>query len=714
MPEEEIEIYEDDMDSVENNQRASLPLLEEDVPNKKGSSSFLSNKKDAGSNIKNFSNLTNRRNPKNLVGEGPRRKGAPFSDPSHQVGKNNVGKNSLNENQTIAPPNQSAIKQEKEKNKNALQDSIKKNALRSIANLFTHGAAGKISDSLSNLRNKKKKANNAKEKEQNKSSSSGSNATEVVASFGKKKLLITLIPTISVIFIVILVVIAVIGTIVSRFNDLIGVGAGGVVADILGASGGDKELEDLYQRILDVQKEYQSNGKKFAPELIASVYHVLALRDEKFSASDMTNGVIHELADAMFPENCSENGCSYSESLFRDYLKNQFFPKYMDISDCEEATEEVFQYIEDYYVSTDYNNTATGGMCNMSGDIQASDLPKGNNYEQCIEVLGPIANQVYASTGIFASVTLGQAIVESGCGRQTPPNSNNMWGIKCNGSVRSPSTWDGSCTIPVTTSEVISGQTIQIKSTFRKYKSVEEGILDHATFLLGKRYVDAGVLQATDPYDQIIRIKSAGYATDPNYISKVSQVISKYNLQVWDTKSYSSCTTSGDYSTWLQTDPQWKGAPLGSSTATIGSAGCLTTSIAMLVAKSGVSTNVNGGFNPMTFVELLNANHGYDRAGNLYWSVVSTIVPSFTYQGQIKLEGKSKEEKLSTIKQYYDQGYAIVVEVKGGMDRGTHWVAVDSIEGSNIKMMDPASQSTDMWSKYQPENTSKFGYYKIG
>lgn len=717
MPEDEdkLIIYEDDMDDEIGEDPTSGQVVEEEQnsPKKKPSkreSSFFPRKERSSSKKKQTPSASHLPNPK---GMGNNRKGSmPVSNPSSQVGKNNVGKNTLRENGLVAQPNQSAISKEKEKNQHGLQEQIKKNAIRSIANVLAPGVGGKVTDALSHLGKKKKSSPfGGGDKDGHKKANDMSN---LIAGtfFGKKKLLMTLIPVISIILVIVIVV-AVVGNSNSNFKDLVGVGAGGVAADIFGASGGDKDLENLYQRILDVQEEYEQNGKKFAPELIAAVFHVLSLRDRSFSTTDMSDDVIREVADYMFSSNCSEGSCTYSESTFRDHLTNQFFPKYLKESECSTATEEVFQYINDYYALIGYNSTTTGGMCSMSGNTQVNDI-NGGSFEQCVEILGPIANQVYANTGIFASVTLAQAIVESGCGKHTPPNSNNIWGIKCSGSARSPSTWDGSCTVPVSTSEEVNGGLITIKSAFRKYKNLEEGVLDHATFLLGPRYVSKKVPEATNPYDQIERIKAAGYATDSSYVKKIVNTIKKYNLELWDTKSYSTCSTasSGSYASWLQYDAQWKNIHLGESSATIGSAGCLSTSIAMLVAKSGAATLVNGDFNPKTFVEALNSNNGYTNSGNLNWTIVSKVVPSFIYQGQVTLSGKSEQEKLTLIKQYFDQGYAVVVEVKG--NTGQHWVAVDSIQGSSIIMMDPASNATNMWEQYDSKNTSRFGYYKIG
>ena len=45
--------------------------------------------------------------------------------------------------------------------------------------------------------------------------------------------------------------------------------------------------------------------------------------------------------------------------------------------------------------------------------------------------------------------------------------------------------------------------------------------------------------------------------------------------------------------------------------------------------------------------------------------------------------------------------------------RGQHWVAIDSVNGDNISMYDPASQSTDLWSQYNSNDSSAVSYFKV-
>ena len=180
-----------------------------------------------------------------------------------------------------------------------------------------------------------------------------------------------------------------------------------------------------------------------------------------------------------------------------------------------------------------------------------------------------------------------------------------------------------------------------------------------------------------------------------------------------NTGSGSGCNSTGStgpYAGWKQADPAWGSITIGSSGSTIASVGCLVTSVSMLIAKSGVPVNVDGDFNPGTFVQKLNQVGGFQGA-NFVWGSVTQVAPSFHFVGKEYVSGMSQEQKLSVLQGLLNKGYYVVAEVKGST--GQHWVAVDGINGSNVLMMDPASQSTSMWSQYDWRNTSEFASFSV-
>ena len=131
-------------------------------------------------------------------------------------------------------------------------------------------------------------------------------------------------------------------------------------------------------------------------------------------------------------------------------------------------------------------------------------------------------------------------ILESGYATTTLAKSaNNCFGMKkmLSGNTWS-SVWDGKSVVLIDTQEWDGKKFITIKAEFRKYPFVEDSIKDHSGYLLGamngskKRY--DGLLKCKNYKEAITLIKNGGYATDPNYISKICSIIQRFNLDRYD------------------------------------------------------------------------------------------------------------------------------------------------------------------------------------
>ncbi|MCX6171492.1 MAG: glucosaminidase domain-containing protein [Flavobacterium sp.] len=138
-----------------------------------------------------------------------------------------------------------------------------------------------------------------------------------------------------------------------------------------------------------------------------------------------------------------------------------------------------------------------------------------------IEKYKSIAKDNMLRTGIPSSITLGQAILESGAG--TGPLSlqaNNHFGIKCHKEWTGPS---------------ISYTDDAENECFRKYQDPSESFLDHSFFLTSRpRYSTLFQLEKDDYKAWAKGLKDAGYATDPKYPDKLIALIERYELNKFD------------------------------------------------------------------------------------------------------------------------------------------------------------------------------------
>lgn len=126
--------------------------------------------------------------------------------------------------------------------------------------------------------------------------------------------------------------------------------------------------------------------------------------------------------------------------------------------------------------------------------------------------------------GIPASITMGQAILESGYGNGYLARvANNHFCIKCK------SSWTGA---------TITYADDDPNDCFRVYESVEDSFRDHADFLnTGSRYQFLFAYDADDYKNWAKGLKKAGYATAPDYAERLIGVIEKYNLALLDKKN---------------------------------------------------------------------------------------------------------------------------------------------------------------------------------
>lgn len=137
-------------------------------------------------------------------------------------------------------------------------------------------------------------------------------------------------------------------------------------------------------------------------------------------------------------------------------------------------------------------------------------------------------------TGLFPSLTMAQAILESSDRSGVPGNSslarihNNHFGIKAD------KAWIGP-KVNLKTREVIDGSEVVIGDYFRVYEDPTQSFRDRVAFLKrNQRYTKAGVFTAKTPGEQAEALQKAGYATDPNYASILKKLIGSLDLEELD------------------------------------------------------------------------------------------------------------------------------------------------------------------------------------
>ena len=168
-------------------------------------------------------------------------------------------------------------------------------------------------------------------------------------------------------------------------------------------------------------------------------------------------------------------------------------------------------------------------------------MPNPTTEEFIASICEP-AREIGQQRGLYASVMIAQAILESGSGSSglsKPPN-NNLFGIK--------GSYQGQSAYMLTSEDDGSGGKYDIMSHFRRYPSVRESLQDYADLLtcdMADYYSPAWKANAPT-YVQACDYLQGHYATDTSYSSKLQGLILAYDLEQYDHPAKVAALTSAN------------------------------------------------------------------------------------------------------------------------------------------------------------------------
>ncbi|MBD8604358.1 flagellar assembly peptidoglycan hydrolase FlgJ [Pseudomonas sp. CFBP 8771] len=162
--------------------------------------------------------------------------------------------------------------------------------------------------------------------------------------------------------------------------------------------------------------------------------------------------------------------------------------------------------------------------------------------DEFIATMLPMAEKAAARIGVDPKVLVAQAALETGWGKSIMraddgSSSHNLFGIKATGN------WKGENARAIT-SEFRDGQMVKETADFRSYTSYEDSFHDLVSLLQNNdRY--QGVVKSADNPEQFVKeLQKAGYATDPNYASKISSIAKQMQGYENYARSSTSATTN--------------------------------------------------------------------------------------------------------------------------------------------------------------------------
>jgi flagellum-specific peptidoglycan hydrolase FlgJ len=151
------------------------------------------------------------------------------------------------------------------------------------------------------------------------------------------------------------------------------------------------------------------------------------------------------------------------------------------------------------------------------------DLPRSSS--SFINAIARGAVEGQQRYGVPASVTIAQAILESGWGRSTlAAQDHNLFGVKGSGPAGSALH---------RTREYVHGRYVTVRAAFRRYHNAAESMLDHARLLATHSAYRAAMSVRDDARAFAHRLQGV-YATSPTYAKSLIDIMNDYNLYAYD------------------------------------------------------------------------------------------------------------------------------------------------------------------------------------
>ena len=220
------------------------------------------------------------------------------------------------------------------------------------------------------------------------------------------------------------------------------------------------------------------------------------------------------MLDQQFSQNMANRGMGLADALVRQLSNN--------------AANQLLQSD----ASTQNNSTKFGRIeayldnLKLEQQVLKLEKPAISGHAHVLEFqdkLAVHAEQASLETGIPAKFMLGQAALESGWGKREikavdGSTSHNIFGLKASAG------WSGR-TVDAVTTEYSNGVAYRKVEKFKAYDSYSDAFKDYAKLLTkNPRYQDV-IANAKDASSFAYGLQKAGYATDPQYASKLTRII---------------------------------------------------------------------------------------------------------------------------------------------------------------------------------------------
>lgn len=144
----------------------------------------------------------------------------------------------------------------------------------------------------------------------------------------------------------------------------------------------------------------------------------------------------------------------------------------------------------------------------------------------------PAAQLAQRKWGVPASITIAQAILESGWGKSAlARQANNFFGIKAAAAQPAVGTY-----VEFTTAEFVDGRRVQEMAKFARYPSPAASFEAHAVLLATLTRYKPAMQYCAEPLKFAVLLSACGYSTNPGYAALLAQLIDEFDLTQYDVR----------------------------------------------------------------------------------------------------------------------------------------------------------------------------------
>jgi flagellar protein FlgJ len=173
---------------------------------------------------------------------------------------------------------------------------------------------------------------------------------------------------------------------------------------------------------------------------------------------------------------------------------------------------------------------AAGGASNAGAAAGAADVASAKAWpprtqDEFVQAILPAATAAGRQLGVDPTTVIAHAALETGWGKSVPTGADgrpsfNLFGIKAGGS------WQGASTSSAT-HEFQGGRMQQVMADFRSYESPGQSLGDYVQLLQSSPRYAAALGTGSDAAAYAKALQRGGYATDPDYATKLTAVAAR-------------------------------------------------------------------------------------------------------------------------------------------------------------------------------------------